>query len=185
MRIRRIGKWAPGLPIALLAGTALLVAACTTGAAGSTDSGSGASQPNDPAAATPAPTYAPRTDVFIVTTVPLLVHEQQDTLDYLKKDFAAGGLLDGKEVYGFYPSTLTVYQGDTVKITWVNPADDPHTIVIPGTGVSATVNGESKVDSTFVASAPGIFYMGCTVDEHSPYMWGQLVVLPASDAPLH
>src|SRR5438093_620529 len=51
-------------------------------------------------------TYKPVTRTFIVTTVPLLVHEQTGQFDYLGQDFAKGGLLDGKEVWGFSPSTL-------------------------------------------------------------------------------
>jgi hypothetical protein len=58
--------------------------------------------------------YTPRTRQFTVTTVPLLVKELAPTYPFLAKDFAKGGVLDGKEVYAFEPSTLTVYAGDTL-----------------------------------------------------------------------
>ncbi len=75
--------------------------------------------------------------------VPLQVHEMQQILPFLKKDFAKGGVLAGKEVYGMAPSTLVVYQGDTVHLTIVNPEDDAHTIVFPDPGVTVTVKGQS------------------------------------------
>src|SRR5262249_4406143 len=44
--------------------------------------------------------YRPVTRSFVVTTVPLLVHEQTGEFDYLNQDFAKGGTLEGKEVWG-------------------------------------------------------------------------------------
>ncbi|HEX7104076.1 MAG TPA: cupredoxin domain-containing protein [Nitrolancea sp.] len=122
--------------------------------------------------------YTPQTRSYTITAVPVLVHEMQGTLDYLQKDFAPGGVLDGKEVYGFMPSTLTVYQGDTVNLTLVNPADDPHTLTISEFGVNAQMPGTSSTTTSFVASKAGIYTYVCEEAEHFPYMYGQLVVLP-------
>ena len=66
---------------------------------------------------TTRPAYAPQTRNVTITTVPLLVKEQQAVLPFLKEDFAKGGVLDGKEVYAFSPSTVTVIEGDTVHFT--------------------------------------------------------------------
>ena len=52
--------------------------------------------------------YRPRGRVITITTVPLLVKEEQSVLPFLREDFAKGGVLDGKEVYAFSPSTITV-----------------------------------------------------------------------------
>ena len=52
----------------------------------------------------------------MVTTVPLLVHEQRKTFPFLAAAFAKGGVLDGKEVYAFSPSTITVVEGDTITL---------------------------------------------------------------------
>jgi plastocyanin len=38
-------------------------------------------------------------------------------LPFLKGDFAKGGVLEGKEVYAFSPSTITVIVGDTIHFT--------------------------------------------------------------------
>lgn len=122
--------------------------------------------------------YAPQTRAYTITAVPVLVHEMQGTLSYLQKDFAPGGILDGKEVYGFMPSTLTVYQGDTLNLTLVNPADDPHTFTISEFGVNAQMPGTSSTTTSFVASKAGIYTYTCEEAEHAPYMYGQLVVLP-------
>ena len=128
-------------------------------------------------------TYKPQTRNFTVVALPALVHEMQGTLDYLQSDFAPGGLLDGKEVYEFAPSTLVVYQGDTVDLTLVNPADDPHTFTIGDLNVNAEMPGQSSTPLSFVAGKAGIYTFLCAESEHAPYMWGQLVVLPDSQAP--
>src|SRR5581483_4075326 len=81
------------------------------------------------------PAYTPRTRELTVTTVPLLVKESATIFPFLKADFAKGGVLDGKEVYAFSPSTLTVVQGDTVHFTFINPEDDVHSFVLPDLAV--------------------------------------------------
>lgn len=127
------------------------------------------------------PQYVSQTRNLTVTAVPLAVHEMQDSLDFLKDDFA-GGVLDGKEVYGFYPSTITVFKGDTVNLTLVNPADDPHTFTVSGLKVDTEMEGKSITKISFVADQAGIFTYYCNEAEHAPYMWGQLVVMPTSAA---
>jgi plastocyanin len=127
--------------------------------------------------------YTPQTRSFTVTTVPLVVHEMQSTMPFLKKAFARGGVLGPKkEVYGFVPSTLVVYQGDRVNVTVVNPEDDGHDFTIRDLDVSVDVKGLSSAKTSFVARKAGVFPYICSVDEHNPYMWGQLVVLPDSAA---
>ena len=69
------------------------------------------------AAAGTTSTYRPQVRDFTITTVPLLVHEQTGTFDYLKQDFSRQGILAGKEVWGFSPNSFTVYAGDTVRVT--------------------------------------------------------------------
>ncbi len=133
-----------------------------------------------------AASYQPHARNFTVSVVPLAVGEQAGLFDYLKSDFAPGGLLDGKEIYGMNPSSLTVYEGDTVTIHWVNPADDEHPITVSG-GLSASIDlkGQSTADMTLVASQVGIFAIQCVMPEHAPYMNGQLIVLPAAFAPVN
>lgn len=154
---------------AILAAGALVASACA---------GTKAAAQNKP-----APSYAAQTREFTISIVPLVTHEQQSYADYLQKDFAPGGVLDGKEIYGYNPSTFTVYQGDTVNITWVNPTDDTHINVIPDFAVNVSQDGESTAHSTFVANKVGTFTFLCAEAEHSPYMAGQIVVLPDSDGP--
>lgn len=122
--------------------------------------------------------YTPQTHKYTMTAVPVLVHEQQGTLDYLQKDFATGGLLEGKEVYTYLPGTLVVYQGDTVDLTLVNPADDPHSFTISELHVNVEMPGGSSTQTSFVAAKAGIYTYYCNEAEHFPFMWGQLVVLP-------
>lgn len=164
--------------VLVLVGAIAAAASAAALANGRSTTASAQSNPSPTAAAS----YKPQTHSFTVSIVPLVVHEQQSYEDYLAKDFAPGGVLDGKEIYGYYPSTLVVYKGDTVNINWVNPTDDPHINVIPEFQVSVTQNGESTAHSSFVASKVGTFTFLCAEAEHSPYMWGQIVVLPDSDA---
>lgn len=126
--------------------------------------------------------YAPQSRTFMVAAVPLQVHEMQGNMNYLTADFATGGVLDGKEVYGFYPSTLTIYAGDTVNLDLVNPADDSHTFTISDLNLNVEMKGKAATQTLFVASKPGVYQFVCAEAEHAPYMWGQLVVLSGAQA---
>jgi plastocyanin len=128
------------------------------------------------AAATP---YQPQTRTMPIAMLPLLTHEFAALLPYLKDDFAGGGQLDGKEVYGFYPSHVTAYAGDTITFTIINPADDPHTMTFVGLNQSVEVKGKQSATLTLEKVAEGIYTFLCAQAEHAPWMWGQLVVLPA------
>ena len=120
----------------------------------------------------------PRVREITVTTVPLLVRESQALYPFLKSDFAKGGVLEGKEVYAFEPSTIVVVQGDTIHFTLVNPEDDVHTFVLPDLAV--TLPGQQVTRASFVARRCGIFPLVCNLPNHLPMMSGQLVVLAPS-----
>ncbi len=115
-----------------------------------------------------------RRDITI-TAVPLLTRELVPTYPFLKRDFAAGGVLDGKEVYGFVPGTITVMAGDTLHLTLLNPEDDTHAFVLHD--LYLPLPPQSRIDTTYVARVPGIFTFSCTVPQHLPMMRGELVVL--------
>jgi len=119
--------------------------------------------------------YVPIVREITVTTVPLLVKEQQAVLPFLKKDFEKGGVLDGKEVYAFSPSTITVIEGDTIHFTFINPEDDLHSFVMRDLVVQLPPQTSTK--ATYVARHAGIFGFVCSVASHLPMMAGQLVVL--------
>ena len=131
-----------------------------------------------PSRSTPAPTYRPRTRALTVTTVPLLVKEERSVFPFLEPAFAKGGVLEGKEVYAFSPSTLTVVEGDTIRLTIINPEDDVHSFVLPDFAVS--LPGGKATEATYVAKRAGIFPILCAIQAHLPMMSGQLVVLPAA-----
>jgi plastocyanin len=122
--------------------------------------------------------YIPHVRELTVTTVPLLVKEEQKLFPFLGADFAKGGVLDGKEVYAFSPSTLTVVVGDTVHFTFINPEDDVHSFVLPDLAVP--LPPQKITHATYVAKHVGIFPFVCAVQAHLPMMSGQLVVLPDS-----
>lgn len=123
-------------------------------------------------------TYTPTTRAITITTVPLLVKEEQNVLPFLEEDFGKGGVLDGKEVYAFSPSTVTVVEGDTIQFTFINPEDDLHSFVLPDLAVQ--LPGQKTTTATYIAKHAGIIRFVCAVQAHLPMMWGQLVVLPAS-----
>ncbi len=152
------------LKTSLAANTALFLAAVTNHAGVAAQS------------ATPT-AYQPQTRDMTVTMVPLLVHEMASFLPYLTPDFAKGGLLDGKEIYAFAPSTLMAYAGDSVSLHIYNPADDAHTFTVEELGKSVDVPGKS-VNALVLEHVPaGIYTLICAVQEHLPFMWGQIVVL--------
>jgi plastocyanin len=122
--------------------------------------------------------YTPTSRAITITTVPLLVKEEEKALTFLEKDFAKGGVLEGKEVYAFSPSTITVIEGDTIHFTLINPEDDAHSFVLPDLAVS--MPAQTTTTATYVAKRGGVFPFVCAVQAHLPMMWGQLVVLSAS-----
>lgn len=119
--------------------------------------------------------YTPRVRELTVTTVPLLVQEQRKLFPFLAAAFAKGGVLDGKEVYAFSPSTLTVVEGDTIHFTFINPEDDVHSFVLPDFAVSLPASRITK--ATYVARRAGIYPIQCAIQSHLPMMSGQLIVL--------
>ena len=141
--------------------------------------GTGAACAQGPAVAA-GPNYKPQTRAYSIAAVPLLVHEESTTFDWLKPAFAKKGLLDGKEVWGFSLSHITVYQGDNVDVTIVNPGDDPHTFTISDLGVNTAIKGNGQAHTSFIAEKVGTFRYYCTIAEHYPYMSGEITVLPAS-----
>ena len=125
----------------------------------------------------PAVHYAPQVRELTLTAVPLLTKELTRTYGFLREDFAPGGVLEGREVYAFIPSSLVVVEGDTIQFTLVNPEDDAHDLVLPG--LSVPIPGQSITHATYIASRPGLYTFVCSVPGHLPSMYGQLLVLPA------
>ena len=135
-----------------------------------------------PSSKTGRPVYTPQARHVTVTTVALMVKEDAGVLPFLKQDFAKGGVLEGKEVYGFVPSTITVAAGDTIHFHFINPEDDEHNFVLHDLFVK--LPGQTIVDTTYVARTPGIYDFACAIPAHLPMMHGQLVVLnPAAVSP--
>lgn len=122
------------------------------------------------------PRYLPRTRKVTITAIPLLVKEDAARFPFLRRDFAPGGVLDGHEVYGFSPSTITVVSGDTLDLDLINPEDDPHSFVLMSLAVRMPPQG--RVHATWVAPAPGIYRFECAIPAHLPMMAGEVVVLP-------
>jgi len=120
------------------------------------------------------PAYTPRVRNINITTVPLLVKEDAKVYPFLGAAFGKGGALDGKEVYAFSPSTVTVVEGDTIHFTLINPEDDDHSFVLPDLVVPLPPNKITQ--ATYVAKRAGIYQFMCAVPSHLPMMWGQLIV---------
>lgn len=120
----------------------------------------------------------PRTRSLTITTVPLLTKEMTAVYPFLKTDFADQGVLAGKEVYAFVPSTIVAYAGDTLELTFVNPEDDAHTFVLPDLAVA--LPGQSRKTVRYPVGAPGIYPFQCNIGAHAPMMNGQLLVLGES-----
>jgi plastocyanin len=122
--------------------------------------------------------YRPRLRDITITAVPLLTREMEPIYPFLARAFARGGTLEGKEVYAFEPSTITVVEGDTLALTLVNPEDDAHSFVLPDLEVG--MPPESTVTARYVARRAGLYRFTCAIPTHLPFMSGTLVVLPPS-----
>lgn len=121
--------------------------------------------------------YTPRARDLTVTTLPILTKEIAAVYPFVKEDMAKGGVLEGKEVYAFEPSTLTVFEGDTINLTLINPEDDVHGFVLPGLAVG--LKPQSVTHATYIAGKADVYLFKCSQATHLPSMYGTLVVLPA------
>ena len=119
---------------------------------------------------------------YSIVAVPQLVHEQTSTFDYLNHAFAKHGLLDGKEVWGWSMDHITVYQGDSITASLLNPGDDEHTFTITELAVNKVLAPQANTSVTFSAYKVGTFKFFCSIPEHYPYMTGTITVLPDSAA---
>jgi plastocyanin len=149
------------------AARALLLSVVAAGCAGSPTPSAGSGR------------YQPRTREVTITAVPLLTRELRRVYPFLVRDFASGGVLEGKEVYAFEPASITAVEGDTLALTLVNPEDDAHSFLLPGLAVG--MPPQSAVTARYVAAHAGIYRYLCSVPTHLPFMYGTLVVLPAAD----
>ncbi|CAN5528365.1 hypothetical protein BH09GEM1_BH09GEM1_00340 [soil metagenome] len=69
-------------------------------------------------------------------------------------------MLDGKEVYAFSPSTVTVVEGDTIPFTFINPEDDAHSFVMRD--LSVPLPPQKVTSAIYVARHAGIFPFECS-----------------------
>lgn len=77
------------------------------------------------------------------------------------------------------PSTITVVQGDKVKLTLKNDIEgnpNQHGFSIPAHNITELVTRGTPKTVEFVADKPGVFQYICQV--HPPHLGGQLIVLP-------
>jgi plastocyanin len=123
-----------------------------------------------------ATSYAAQTRNFTLVTVPTLTNEQAKQITSYAPVVQKFG-----EVYTFFPDVLVVYQGDTVNLTIRNlQPDDPHTFTIDAPyNVNVNLDPQSEQKVSFKATDVGTFEFYCAITNHLPYMYGELVVLPA------
>lgn len=116
----------------------------------------------------------------VITAVPLLTREMVSVYPFLKQDFAAGGALEGKEVYAFVPASVTAFEGDTLRLDIFNPEDDAHTFVLPD--LSLKLPPQSRTQAVWIARRAGVYPFYCVLPQHMPMMHGEIVVLPKARA---
>jgi len=75
------------------------------------------------------------------------------------------------------PSTITVIEGDRVKLEILGVNGKSHASTIEGYGVDFEVKRGELTTVEFDADKPGIFRLVCNT--HKPAMTASLVVLPA------
>ena len=77
------------------------------------------------------------------------------------------------------PSSITVHEGDTVKLTLKNVvpgADDKHGFALPAYNVQEIVTRGTPKTVTFTADKAGVYPYFCQL--HGAHVGGQLIVLP-------
>jgi cupredoxin-like protein len=161
----------------LTAGSGLLAGLSALGGRALPTRASG-TPPMSMAAVTPTASPGGQGRHLIVSMVPVLTHEFQTFLPYLKGAFATGGMLDGKELFAFLPAHVAAYAGESLTFDIYNPADDPHTMTFLSLDKTIDVPGHDKATLALGPLAAGIYDFACLEEEHVPFMWGQLTVLP-------
>lgn len=156
------------LPLAVIAGTALLLGAC-----GGDDDDAGASLPS------------PMSRTFYMEAV-----EPKGSATVDKEAFPDAALPEGGgyglkepddsgkwevETYTWAPDQLVVNQGDTVNLEIVGINGARHDGSIEGYAESFVVERGKLTSLSFVAETPGVFKFACK--SHQPAMTGELVVL--------
>lgn len=79
----------------------------------------------------------------------------------------------GKEIvvsggeYSFSPASISLTQGETVKVTFKNTGGLPHNFVITELGISTkTIPGGQEDSVTFTVEKTGIYTFFCSVGDH-------------------
>ncbi len=83
------------------------------------------------------------------------------------------------DVKFWLPGSLTVEQGDKVKLTLKNQvpgASNQHGFTIPGYSITEVVTRGTPKTITFVADKAGVFPFSCQL--HPAHVGGQLIVVP-------
>lgn len=91
----------------------------------------------------------------------------------VKKFTFVNVIFDGTKIW--LPSSLIVYQGDTVELTLINKLDEPHGFELEAFGIEAVVQPKSKTTVQFTPEKAGLYSYICQM--HMPHVGGQLLVL--------
>lgn len=85
--------------------------------------------------------------------------------------------VSGKE-FSFDPASITLSEGEKVRVVFTNVGQAPHDFTIEGLGVKTEVIGSGKTDSVeFTAPASGNYTFFCSVPGHREAgMEGNLIV---------
>jgi len=75
--------------------------------------------------------------------------------------------------WSFDPDTITVNQGDKVKLTLINEDDYDHGIAIDQFGVSQRIPANGTIKLEFIASTPGEWPYYCSVSCNSGIVEGK------------
>jgi plastocyanin len=124
-------------------------------------------------------------------TVYMAAVEPKGSTTVAKEPFPAKALPDGGgyglegpdasgtwtvETYQWSPGTVTVVEGDRVRLEILGVNGPSHPATIEGYGVDFEVKRGQLTRVEFDAKTPGIFRIVCKA--HTPAMTGSLVVLP-------
>lgn len=74
--------------------------------------------------------------------------------------------VEGSE-YSFSPSTITVTEGEVIKLTFTNTGAMPHNFIIDELGVNSNIIANGQSDTVeFTANRSGTFAFYCSVGNH-------------------
>lgn len=114
--------------------------------------------------------------IAIILIFGVYIYQKQTKTETAQPQTVKEFTVEGNE-FSFLPASLTVKEGEKIKLVFKNTGMAPHNFMINGLSSTNTISGGQEDTVTFIASKKGTFEYYCSVGEHKEKgMVGKLIV---------